>query len=798
MPAHAIPGNRCIRNVRGNGSGSVNVLLEGERERPGGIVAEAVEAGAAASGGAAADLSPFSGEFRDPDLEEAFLEDTWASTRAHVARAALVGGFAFIVVGLFDLARHGFDTLVLQIALVRLAVFGCALMTAMLALRPVPSPWVGPAMTALFWFMLAAMITVAEIRDLVGMTYVAALMAVVIAHYMFAPVRTTVAMVSALLLSAVGVAYAAHRGTAPVIDVDGLAAVLIAANLLGGTMVHTLNRARRRDYAGLRAEQALTRRLRSVTSALEGELRIASAERDRLGREAIALAALREALPEGLLVVDGRGQVSSWNGAFARIWGLDGVPLAGVPAAQLRRRLKARLDTASPAELLAPIDTGAATADLVLRDGRVIEQTARVLDIPGEAPGRAWFFRDVTHRRSAEEALHGAKSRAETANEAKSAFLAMVSHELRTPLSGILGMVRLLSDSRLTMTQRAWVEACSHSGEVMLAVLDDLMDYNRLETAGLELVRQPFDLVDTARAVVRLFEHRAADKGLRLTMTIAPDVPPRVIGDANRLRQILMNLVGNAVKFTQAGSVIVRVDMAGPPACGVRLHFAVEDTGIGMSAGTLDRAFEPFFQGDPAITRTYGGAGLGLAICRRLVELQDGEIGAESRLAEGSRFWFTLPYALPEELAQDAAAADEPVPALPARPLRALVADDNAVNQRLVTTILEARGHRVAVVEDGAQAVAAARLGGYDLLILDLRMPTLGGVEAARMIRSLPGAEGRVPIIALTAGSGPAEAAACRAAGIDTVVTKPFTVERLMAAMAVALAAAEPPRRAVS
>lgn len=722
-------------------------------------------------------LTPISGEFADPAVEQAFLTVTWPSVRRHVATAALVTGSVFLLLGVADLLRHGPDAAFFRMLGVRLSVCLCALAAAALAARPVQSRWVGPAMAGLFWIALAGMVAIAEIRGAVSMPYIAGLMALVVSHYLFIPLRMTGTTLSAVLLGAVGLAYAAQRGTAPIIDVDGLAVILIAANLLGGSMICALNRIRRQDHALLVAEQRETAALRATVSRLEPELADAVATLERLEREAARPWALLDAIPGGMVAVDGHGMVVAWNSSFATMWAIDAAGLVRLPAAELRRRLQARLDSGVSADLLPPIDGDA--MDLVLADGRVLEQTSRFLNLPGNVPGRAWFFRDVTELRRAFDAALEARAKAEAANRAKSTFLAMVSHEIRTPLNGILGMNRLLAESRLNTAQRAWVDAASHSGEVMLAVLDDLLDFNRMETAGLELADDPFDLHETVEAVARLFGHRAAEKGLRLSLEIAADVPRRLQGDANRLRQILMNLVGNAVKFTAAGTVDLRVSAGTPPVCGVRLQFEVIDTGIGISPATLDRVFDPFVQGEPAIGRLYGGTGLGLAICQRLVELQGGEIGAESRLGEGSRFWFNIAYAVAEEPDK---VASEPR-ASRSRPIRILLADDNMVNQRLATTILEACGHKVTTVDDGAQAVAAARLGGFDVLVIDLRMPAIGGIEAATLIRSLPGPEGRVPIVALTANTNPDDWAACRAAGIDAVVTKPFTVEQLVSAL---------------
>lgn len=736
-------------------------------------------------------LSPLTGEFLDQDAESAFLRATWPASRFYVVRAAYLAGAVFVLFGVADLARLGATEAVLGMTAIRFAVFALGVAVATLIARPPHALWAGAAMTGLFWTMCLSMMGIAEVRGAIAMTYIAGVLGIVLAQYLFVPVRLYVALTSALAMSATAFAYGVTRDTADIIDSEALGGVLSAANLLGLALTLTLNRVRRRDFTVLLAEETTNAALRRRNAELEATLARAAAERARIG-DAEALGAVAGALPVGLLLTDRDGRAITWNAAFADLLGPGAEPRRGQSADDLRQALQQRSDPSQVGDPLATADAVApydAEVELVLADGRTLVRSAAPVALPDGRTGVAWIFQDVTAERRTLGVLSAERDRAAAGMAAKSAFLAMVSHELRTPLGGIMGMIRLLEESRLSANQRALVEASSHSGEVMLAVLDDLLEFNRLESAVLDIAAEPFDLRQTVESVGRLFAHRAAEKGVTLTVEVAESVPARVIGDANRLRQVLMNLTLNAVKFTAHGSIVIRIRRDPDRFPGGALLFEVRDTGIGMDPAVLDRVFDPFFQVAPhdAAVGRVEGTGLGLAICRRLVELQGGRIGVESRKNEGSRFWFLLPLATApaaDHGDRDAPLADDEEDGFELPPLKVLAVDDNAVNQRLVTTLLEARGHRVTTAEDGAHAVAAARLGGYDLLILDLRMPSLGGLEAAALIRSLPAPEGRVPIVLLSAGMEPAVRREAMAAGIDAVLGKPYTVEALLGAVA--------------
>ncbi|TCK03663.1 MHYT domain-containing protein [Marinobacterium mangrovicola] len=572
-----------------------------------------------------------------------------------------------------------------------------------------------------------------------------------------------------------------------------------------------------------------------ITVHRESQARFESAGRisellDEIKGREVLLTGLVESTPDALFTVDKSGRIQVANRRASELFGYTKEEFIGRDISMLLpERLRSGHATHLTSFFEAPKarQMGSQTSSLFAEDKQGREFPIEVALSPYETADGLMciaILRDITERKLVERELVNAKLAAEQSSRVKSEFLATMSHELRTPMNGIIGMNTMLLQSSLSKEQQEFAHTIQHSADALLVLLNDILDISKIEAGKLDIEQIDFDLYTLLDTFAQTLTLAADQKGLAFNLSVSAKVPQHLCGDPGRLRQILNNLAGNAIKFTEAGQVQIDVESLQTDNDSILLKFIVSDSGIGIPESKFDRLFQQFSQVDSSTTRTHGGTGLGLAICKRLSDMMGGDIGVESEQGKGSRFWFTARFTLSQQVVVDTLDTAPQRPAEPhlepdpepqsgptqgsaavqtgpiseageqISPPQLLLVEDNLINQKVAVGLLKKLGCQVDVANNGQEGVEALEQKHYDLVFMDMQMPVMSGVEATRAIRAARDkAYCQIPIVAMTANAMEEDRQACMDAGMNDFLTKPLSVQRISEALNLWLELPPPP-----
>jgi|GEM_PF-2273309 len=526
--------------------------------------------------------------------------------------------------------------------------------------------------------------------------------------------------------------------------------------------------------------------LKATEEELRAQFENLQETQEALHHEKLLTDALFDSVPGMLYLYNDQGKLVRWNKKHEEMTGYSSVELLGMDLfAWYKGDEEATVHITNAVQRAFREGFADVEADLQRKDGTkmVIYLTAVPLKIDGKIHF-AGIGIDIAERKKAKEEIILALEKAEKANLAKSQFLANMSHEIRTPMNGLIGMTDLTLMTDLEEQQREYLTIVKSSAISLLRVLNDILDYSKVEAGKIELEKWPFDLRKTIHEVIDLFDIGAKQKGLSLALKIDKAVPNYIVGDSIRLRQVLSNLVGNGIKFTYQGKVLLNVEVESQYDKQVKLRFTITDTGIGIPKEKIDKLFKRFSQVDDSNTRQFGGTGLGLAISKKLIEIMDGEIGVESKENIGSSFFFTAVFELPEEEVEDInkeITDNKPIRYHNKDSKKVLLVEDDAVSRNVVTIMLQQRGFEVIGVENGMEAISAFEKSKFDVILMDVNMPYTDGYSATAIIRAKEKDMGcHTPIIAMTAYALKGDREKCLEVGMDDYISKPISLSQAM------------------